>query len=73
MGSKCAQTSKVQVWRFLSCSQESQQEGEERPGRVLLKGEEGSCLLGLDSSHIQEKGQCQNVVWGCRNLDMLGH
>lgn len=39
---------------------------------ILLKGGEGLCLLGLDSSHIQDKGKCQDAVWGCGNLAMLG-
>lgn len=45
--------------------------GEGRMG-ILLKGGEGLCLLGLDSSHIQDKGKCQDAVWGCGNLTLLG-
>lgn len=46
--------------------------GEEGRTGILLKEGEGLCLLGLDSSHIQDKGKCQDAVWGCGNLTLLG-
>lgn len=66
--------SETQVWqRFVFCSHTQRGVcGGEGSSGILLKGGEGLCLLGLDSSHIQDKGKCQDAVCGCGNLAMLG-